>query len=104
MIYLDHHATTPLRPEVFETMLPFLTERWGNSSSSYAFGSSLNDGKVGSVHVRPASAENDCIVPSPVRASIQTRPSFNSTNMCSSQFGLADSRNEESGADPEGEP
>ena len=41
MIYLDHHATTPLRPEVFETMLPFLTERWGNPSSSYAFGSSL---------------------------------------------------------------
>lgn len=41
MISLDHHATTPLRPEVFETMLPFLTERGGNPSSSYAFGSSL---------------------------------------------------------------
>ena len=41
MITLDHHATTPLRPEVFETMLPFLTERWGNPSSSYAFRSSL---------------------------------------------------------------
>jgi cysteine desulfurase len=41
MISLDHHATTPLRPEGFETMLPFLTERWGNPCSSYAFGSSL---------------------------------------------------------------
>jgi cysteine desulfurase len=41
MIYLDHNATTPLRPEVFEAMRPFLTERWGNPSSSYAFGSSL---------------------------------------------------------------
>ena len=41
MISLNHHATTPLRPKVFETMLPFLTERWGNPSSSYAFGSSL---------------------------------------------------------------
>ena len=41
MISLDHHATTPLRPEGFETMLPFLTERGGNPSSSYAFGSSL---------------------------------------------------------------
>ncbi len=41
MIYLDHNATTPLRPEVFETMLPFLTERWSNPSSSHAFGSSL---------------------------------------------------------------
>ncbi len=41
MIYLDHNATTPLRPEVFEVMRPFLTERWGNPSSSYVFGSSL---------------------------------------------------------------
>jgi cysteine desulfurase len=41
MIYLDHNATTPLRPEVFEAMRPFLTERWGNPSSSYAFGSQL---------------------------------------------------------------
>jgi len=41
MISLDHNATTPLWPEVFETMLPFLTERWGNPSSSYAFRSSL---------------------------------------------------------------
>ena len=41
VIYLDHNATTPLRPEIFEAMRPFLTERWGNPSSSYAFGSSL---------------------------------------------------------------
>lgn len=27
VIYLDHNATTPLRPEVFEAMRPFLTER-----------------------------------------------------------------------------
>ena len=41
MIYLDYNATTPLRPEVFEAMTPFLTERWGNPSSSYSFGSTL---------------------------------------------------------------
>jgi cysteine desulfurase len=41
VIYLDHNATTPILPEVFETMRPFLTERWGNPSSSYAFGSQL---------------------------------------------------------------
>lgn len=41
VIYLDHNATTPLRPEVFDVMHPFLTERWGNPSSSYAFGSLL---------------------------------------------------------------
>ena len=38
---MDYNATTPLRPEVFEVMKPFLTERWGNPSSSYTFGSRL---------------------------------------------------------------
>ena len=41
MIYLDHNATTPVRPEVIEAMLPFFTERWGNPSSAYRFGSEL---------------------------------------------------------------
>lgn len=41
MIYLDYNATAPLRPEVFRAMQPFLTERWGNPSSSYTFGSKL---------------------------------------------------------------
>lgn len=41
MIYLDHNATTPVLPEVREAMLPFLTEEWGNPSSSYRFGSHL---------------------------------------------------------------
>jgi cysteine desulfurase len=34
--YLDHAATTPLRPEALEAMLPFLTERFGNPSGSHA--------------------------------------------------------------------
>jgi cysteine desulfurase len=37
-IYLDHAATTPLRSEVLEAMLPFLTEHFGNPSSGHAFG------------------------------------------------------------------
>lgn len=41
VIYLDYNATAPLRPEVFAAMKPFLTERWGNPSSSYSFGSQL---------------------------------------------------------------
>ncbi len=32
MIYLDHAATTPMRPEVWEAMRPFATENFGNSS------------------------------------------------------------------------
>jgi cysteine desulfurase len=37
-IYLDHAATTPVRPEVVDALLPFLTERAGNPSSVYAYG------------------------------------------------------------------
>lgn len=38
MIYLDHNATTPVHPRVFEAMVPYLTEGWGNPSSPYRFG------------------------------------------------------------------
>jgi cysteine desulfurase len=34
--YLDHAATTPMRPDAVEAMLPFLTERFGNPSGSHA--------------------------------------------------------------------
>ena len=37
-IYLDHAATTPVRREVLDAMLPFLTESFGNPSSAHAFG------------------------------------------------------------------
>lgn len=36
LAYLDHAATTPLRPEALEAMLPFLTEHFGNPSGSHA--------------------------------------------------------------------
>jgi cysteine desulfurase len=38
MIYLDHNATTPLHPDVFQTMEPYLREQFGNASSSYRLG------------------------------------------------------------------
>ncbi len=38
VIYLDHNATTPLDPRVFEAMLPLLRVHWGNPSSPYRFG------------------------------------------------------------------
>jgi cysteine desulfurase len=37
-IYLDHASTTPVRREVVQAMLPFLTEHFGNPSSAHAYG------------------------------------------------------------------
>lgn len=35
MIYLDNSSTTPIKKEVFEAMIPFLTTEYGNPSSKY---------------------------------------------------------------------
>jgi len=35
MIYLDNNATSPIDPKVTEAVLPYLSEHWGNPSSSY---------------------------------------------------------------------
>lgn len=37
-IYLDHAATTPMKPEVVEAMLPFMNEVFGNPSSLHQWG------------------------------------------------------------------
>ncbi len=38
LIYLDYNATTPIAPQVVEAMLPYLTEHYGNPSSSHPLG------------------------------------------------------------------
>jgi cysteine desulfurase len=44
-VYLDHAATTPVRPEVLEAMLPYLTDQsFGNPSSSHRFGRAARAG------------------------------------------------------------
>lgn len=37
-IYLDHIASTPVHPDVVETMIPYLKENFGNPQSLYEFG------------------------------------------------------------------
>ena len=37
-VYLDHNATTPIRPDVLAAMMPYLTDEYGNASSIHAFG------------------------------------------------------------------
>src|SRR6476646_5986148 len=38
MLYLDHAATTPTLPEVWEVMRPFAAEHFGNPASAHAAG------------------------------------------------------------------
>ncbi len=37
-MYVDHAATTPVRPEVLAAMLPYFADEWGNPSSVYGPG------------------------------------------------------------------
>jgi len=55
VIYLDHNATTPLDPRVLDTMLPYLTERFGNAASPHAMGVEAADA-VERARVRLAAA------------------------------------------------
>jgi len=43
VVYCDHNASTPLRPEVLDAMLPYLREQYGNASSVHAWGARARD-------------------------------------------------------------
>ena len=53
-VYLDHSATTPLRPEVLKAMLPYIESRFGNASSIHGFG---REAKVALEEAREKVAE-----------------------------------------------
>jgi len=38
MIYMDHSATSPVDPEVFKAMKPYMMESYGNASTLYSLG------------------------------------------------------------------
>eukprot|EP00941_MAST-03F_sp_MAST-3F-sp1_P005752 g5752.t1 len=42
-IYLDYNATTPIRKEVGDAMIPYLREQYGNPSSTYSLGRAAKD-------------------------------------------------------------
>jgi cysteine desulfurase len=46
-VYLDYAATTPVRPEVLEAMLPYFSERFGNPSSAHQFALEPRQGVTG---------------------------------------------------------
>ncbi|MFK4852860.1 cysteine desulfurase family protein [Microbacterium sp. ZW T6_19] len=63
MLYVDHAATSPVRPEVLEAMRPYLTDVFGNPSSHHTVGeaaaSALEDARRRVARVlgmRPADA------------------------------------------------
>ena len=42
-VYLDYSATTPVKQEVVDEMIPYFTEKFGNASSIYSFGFTAKD-------------------------------------------------------------
>jgi cysteine desulfurase len=60
-VYFDHNATTPLDDKVFEAMLPYLRDRYGNASSRHELGTvarkavdAAREQVAALVNVRPA--------------------------------------------------
>src|SRR5947209_6116970 len=60
-IYLDHAATTPVRQEVMEAMMPFYGQRFGNPSSMHKWGrdarTALDEARERVAHCLGASAD-----------------------------------------------
>jgi cysteine desulfurase len=42
-VYLDHNSTTALKPQVLQSMLPWLTETTGNATSRHVYGRNARD-------------------------------------------------------------
>ena len=63
-IYLDNNATTKVDEEVFNVMVPYFKEEYGNPSSTYSFGKRVKDdvNKARTIIARHLNAEPDNII------------------------------------------
>ncbi|MEO6445930.1 MAG: cysteine desulfurase family protein [Gemmatimonadaceae bacterium] len=63
-VYLDHAATTPVRQEVLEAMLPYFGARFGNPSSVHRWGrearAALDEARERVAHCLGANADEVC--------------------------------------------
>jgi cysteine desulfurase len=71
-IYLDHAATTPVRAEVLEAMLPYYGPRFGNPSSMHRWGrearTALDEARERVAHCLGASGDEICFTSSGTEA------------------------------------
>jgi len=69
LVYLDNAATTPVYPEVFEAMVPYFTEKFGNPSSVHQWGQeariAIDESRVKIANVLGCSPEEIIFTPSP---------------------------------------
>ena len=63
-IYLDNNATTKVDEEVFNVMVPYFKEEYGNPSSTYSFGKRVKDdvNKARTIIARHLNAEPDNLI------------------------------------------
>ena len=59
LLYLDNAATTPVRPEVLEAMMPYLTRWFGNPSSHHTVGEAAADA-LADARARDRRASSAC--------------------------------------------
>ena len=66
-VYLDHQASTPVLPEVFDAMKPFFTEAFGNPSSLHQHGLRVRDA-LAKVHRDRSHADGVNALPPTLKA------------------------------------
>ncbi len=86
MIYLDYNATTPVDPRVWETMIPYFRQEFGNPNSSHLLGSRARKA------VEEARGKVACLIDAVPSEIIFTSGGSESNNMAI--FGVAGSRKE----------